>query len=39
MGEISKKYIQVTPGLVKNRQTPKTFNKGKKIVWGKRVPE
>jgi hypothetical protein len=37
MGEISiKNIIQVTPGLVKNRQTPKTFNKGKKIVWGKK---
>jgi len=26
-------------GLVKNRQTPKTFNKGKKGRLGKRVPE
>jgi hypothetical protein len=31
MGERSKIYIQITPGL-------KT-NKGKKIVWGKRVPD
>ena len=31
-GETSKIYIQITLGLVKNRQTPKTFNKGKKIV-------
>jgi hypothetical protein len=38
MGERSKIYIQITPGLVKSRQTTKTFNKGKKIVWGKRVP-
>jgi len=26
------------PGLVKNHQTPKTFNKGKKVVWGKECP-
>jgi hypothetical protein len=26
-------------GLVKNHQTPKTFNKGKKGRLGKRVPE
>ena len=29
---------RMPPGLVKNHQTPKTFNKGKKAVWGKECP-
>jgi hypothetical protein len=38
MGKTSKIYIQKSTllGLLKNRQTPKTFNKGKKIVWRKK---
>jgi hypothetical protein len=31
-------YVQNPLGLVKNRQTPKTLNKGKKVVWGKECP-
>jgi hypothetical protein len=33
-----KVYAQNPLGLVKNRRTPKTFNKGKKVVWGKEYP-
>jgi hypothetical protein len=33
-----KKDTESSLGLVKNRQTTKTFNKGKKIVWGKECP-
>jgi hypothetical protein len=33
------KPVQNLLSLVKNRKTPKTFNKDKKVVKGKRVPE
>jgi hypothetical protein len=33
-----KSHIQNPLGLVKNHQTPKTFNKDKKVVRGKEYP-
>jgi hypothetical protein len=31
----SEKKSTESLGLIKNRQAPKTFNKDKKVVWGK----